>query len=161
VLRLAEFESTQLIELLARFELQLVRCADRQPIPGSYWGYDEAGIRANNLYARDDTPLHSILHEACHYICVSAARRRGLDTNAASDEAEETAVCYLQVLLAEQLAVMGRASMFADMDAWGYSFRLGSSQAWFDTDADDALEWLRRHGILDRNKHLTWRLRED
>ena len=160
VLRLAEFDSPQLIELLARFGLQLVRCDDRQPIPGSYWGDDEAGIRANNLYARGDTPLHSILHEACHYICVSPARRRCLDTNAASDEAEETAVCYLQVLLAEQLAGMGRARMFADMDAWGYSFRLGSSQAWFDADADDALRWLGLHGILDPYKRLTWRLRE-
>jgi len=161
VLRLAEFESTQLAKLLARFDLQLVRCDDQQPIPGSYWGDDEAGIRANNLYARGDTPLHSILHEACHYICVSPARRRCLDTNAASDEAEETAVCYLQVLLAEHLAGMGRARMFADMDAWGYSFRLGSSQAWFDTDADDALQWLGRHGILDQQKRLAWRLRGD
>jgi hypothetical protein len=160
VLRLSEFESAQLIELLARFDLQLIRCADRQPIPGSYWGDDEAGIKANNLYARDDTPLHSILHEACHYICVSPARRRCLDTNAASDEAEENAVCYLQVLLAEQLAGMGRARMFADMDAWGYSFRLGSSQAWFDNDADDALNWLSIYGIVDQQQQLTWCLRE-
>jgi hypothetical protein len=160
VLRLSEYQSTELIELLARFDLQLIRCADRQPIPGSYWGDDEAGIRANNLYARGDTPLHSILHEACHYICVSQARRQCLDTNAASDEAEENAVCYLQVLLAEQLAGMGRARMFADMDAWGYSFRLGSSQSWFDSDADDALKWLSLHGIVDQHKRLAWCLRE-
>jgi hypothetical protein len=160
VLRLSEFESAELIELLARFDLQLSRCADRQPIPGSYWGDEEAGIKANNLYARNDTPLHSILHEACHYICVSPERRRCLDTNAASDEAEENAVCYLQVLLAEQLAGMGRARMFAEMDAWGYSFRLGSSQAWFDHDADDALEWLSLHGIVDPQKQLAWCLRE-
>ena len=160
VLRLSEFESTKLIELLARFDLQLICCADQQPIPGSYWGDDEAGIKANNLYARGDTPLHSILHEACHYICVSAERRRCLDTNAASDEDEENAVCYLQVLLAEQLAGMGRIRMFADMDAWGYSFRLGSSQAWFDTDADDALQWLGLHGIGNQHNRLAWRLRE-
>jgi hypothetical protein len=160
VLRLSEFESLELIELLARFDLLLIRCADRHPIPGSYWGDDEAGIKANSLYARGDTPLHSILHEACHYICVSPARRRCLDTNAASDEAEENAVCYLQVLLAEQLAGMGRARMFTDMDAWGYSFRLGSSQAWFENDADDALEWLTLHGIVDQQKQLAWCLRE-
>ncbi len=134
--------------------------ADQQPIAGSYWGDDEAGIKANNLYARGDTPLHSILHEACHYICISQARRRCLDTNAASDEAEENAVCYLQVLLAEKLSGMGRARMFADMDAWGYSFRLGSSQGWFDNDADDALEWLSLHGIVDQQKRLAWRLRQ-
>ena len=160
VLRLSEFGSAELIDLLARFDLQLIRGAERQPIPGSYWGDDEAGIKANNLYARGDTPLHSILHEACHYICVSQARRQCLDTNAASDEAEENAVCYLQVLLAEQLVGMGRERMFSDMDAWGYSFRLGSSQAWFDNDADDALQWLDLHGIVDHNRRLTWRLRE-
>ena len=161
VLRLAEFDQTELIELLTRFDLHLIRCIDQQPIPGSYWGDDEAGIRANKLYARGDTPLHSILHEACHYICVSTARRRCLDTNAGSDEAEENAVCYLQVLLAGQLAGMGRRRMFTDMDAWGYSFRLGSSQAWFESDADDALQWLDLHGIVDSQQRLTWRLRDN
>ena len=160
VRRLSQTDPAELIELLARFDLRLIRCADRQAIPGSYWGDDEAGIKANNLYARGDTPLHSILHEACHYICVSPHRRRCLDTNAASDEAEENAVCYLQVLLAGQLAGMGRARMFADMDAWGYSFRLGSSQAWFDNDAEDALAWLILHGIVNQKKRLTWRLRK-
>jgi len=160
VLRLAEFEQTELIDLLARFDLHLIRGIDQQPIPGSYWGDDEAGIRANKLYARGDTPLHSILHEACHYICVSPARRRCLDTNAGSDEAEENSVCYLQVLLAGQLSGMGCRRMFSDMDAWGYSFRLGSCRAWFDGDADDALQWLVLHGIVDHDKRLTWRLRE-
>jgi hypothetical protein len=160
VLRLAEFDQSELIDLLTRFDLHLIRCVDQQPIPGSYWGEDEAGIRANKLYARSDTPLHSILHEACHYICLSPARRRCLDTNAGSDEAEENAVCYLQVLLAGQLTGMGRRRMFTDMDAWGYSFRLGSSQAWFDTDADDALQWLVLHGIVDNHKRLAWRLRD-
>jgi len=160
VLRLAEFEQSELIDLLTRFDLHLIRCVDQQPIPGSYWGEAEAGIRANKLYARSDTPLHSILHEACHYICLSPARRRCLDTNAGSDEAEENAVCYLQVLLAGQLTGMGRRRMFTDMDTWGYSFRLGSSQAWFDTDADDALQWLVLHGIVDNHKRLAWRLRD-
>ena len=164
VLRLAEFDaleltSKELADLLARFDLQLMRCADAAPIPGSYWGDDEAGLKANKLYARADTPLHSILHEACHYICVSPERRHSLDTNAGSDEAEENAVCYLQVLLAGQLSGMGRARMFTDMDAWGYSFRLGSSEAWFEADADDALQWLQRHAIVDQQLRLCWQLR--
>ena len=159
VSRLAEFDDLELINLLARFDLQLVRCADDAPIPGSYWGEDEAGLKANQLYARADTPLHSILHETCHYICVSPERRRSLDTNAGSDEAEENAVCYLQVLLAGHLVGMGRAGMFADMDAWGYSFRLGSSEAWFETDADDALQWLQAHAIVDQQGQLCWQLR--
>ncbi len=28
------------------------------------------------------------------------------------------------------------------MDAWGYSFRLGSTRAWFEGDAQDARAWL-------------------
>jgi hypothetical protein len=164
VLRLAEFDAleltgNELTDLLARFDLQLLRCADHTPIPGSYWGDDEAGLKANQLYARADTPLHSVLHEACHYICVSPERRHGLDTNAGSDEAEENAVCYLQVLLAGHLVGMGRAGMFADMDAWGYSFRLGSSKAWFEADADDALRWLQTHAIIDQQGQLCWQLR--
>jgi hypothetical protein len=159
VLRLAEFDTLELENLLARFDLQLLRCADHTPIPGSYWGDDEAGLKSNQLYARADTPLHSILHEACHYICVSPERRHGLDTNAGSDEAEENAVCYLQVLLAGHLIGMGRARMFADMDAWGYSFRLGSSEAWFEADADDALQWLQTHAIVDQQGQLWWQLR--
>jgi len=159
VLRLAEFDAFELTELLAGFNLQLVHCAEAAPIPGSYWGDDEAGLRANQLYARAATPLHSILHEACHYICVSPERRHRLDTNAGSDDAEENAVCYLQVLLAGHLLGMGRARMFADMDAWGYSFRLGSSEAWFEADADDALQWLQKHAIIDQQGQLCWQLR--
>ena len=161
VLRLGEFDLNELTALLARFDLKLETCANGEPIPGSYWGDDEAGLRADHLYARTDTPVHSILHEACHYICVSATRRQNLDTNAGSDNAEENAVCYLQILLAGQLIGMGRKRIFADMDCWGYSFRLGSSQAWFDNDADDALEWLCLCGIVDRQARLTWCLRKD
>jgi phage gp46-like protein len=159
VLCLVDTDDTEVSDLLARFGMQLVRCAPQESIPGSYWGDDEAGLMGDRLYARADTPLHSILHEACHYICVSAERRRQLDTNAASDEAEEAAVCYLQVLLAEQLSSMGRARMFADMDAWGYSFRLGSSQRWFETDAEDALAWLIQQQLVDRQAQPLWRLR--
>jgi hypothetical protein len=36
----------------------------------------------------------------------------------------------------------------ADMDAWGYSFRLGSAARWFQEDADDARQWLAARGLL-------------
>ncbi len=152
VLRLADIadiDASELVELLARFGLRFRHCADREPIPGSYWGDEEAGLRADNLYARDDTPLHSILHETCHYICLNPARRQLLDTNAGSDEAEENAVCYLQILLADEIDNLGRERMFCDMDNWGYSFRLGSSRAWSEEDAEDALGWLIAHNLLD------------
>jgi hypothetical protein len=35
-----------------------------------------------------------------------------------------------------------------DMDAWGYSFRLGSSRSWFESDAGDTRAWLLDRGLL-------------
>jgi hypothetical protein len=89
------------------------------------------------------------LHEASHYICMTPERRAGLDRDAGGDDLEESAVCYLQVLLADEFAGVGRDRLCADMDVWGYSFRLGSTRAWFDGDAEDARAWLVREGIID------------
>ena len=50
--------------------------------------------------------------------------------------------------------------MFADMDAWGYSFRLGSSRAWFENDAEDASLWLQQRGLIDSQMQPAWRLRD-
>lgn len=149
VLRLADIEIAELCLLLTRFGLQLNQCEDIKPIPYSYWGEEEAGLKGNRLYARSDTPIHSILHEACHYICLDPARRQCLDTDAGSDDAEENAVCYLQILLADEISGFGRERMFIDMDSWGYSFRLGSSKAWFEQDAEDALCWLASRNLVD------------
>ena len=52
---------------------------------------------------RDDTPVHSALHEACHYICMDKQRRNDLDTDAGGGYEEENGVCYLQILLADHL----------------------------------------------------------
>jgi hypothetical protein len=132
--------------------------ADAQ-IPGSWWGDREAGLQGDILYARPDTPLHSVLHEACHFVCMAPARRAALDTDAGGDYDEENAVCYLQVLLADELPGFGRARMLADMDAWGYTFRLGAARAWFERDAGDAHSWLFDHGLIDAYDRPTWRLR--
>ena len=138
-------------------KLQLM--APHEVIPGSYWGESEAGLRADQLYARLDTPIHSILHEACHYICMSPERRSGLDRDAGGDDLEESAVCYLQVLLADQLPGVGRQRLCADMDDWGYSFRVGSTRGWFEGDAEDARVWLRRQGVIDAADRPTGLLR--
>ena len=145
--------------LLDRFGLDLRLVAKHDKIPGSYWGEREAGLRGDKLYARPDTPLHSILHEAAHYVCMTPERRAGLDTDAGGDDAEESAVCYLQILLAEHTAGFGIARMMLDMDEWGYSFRLGSTRAWFENDAADARTWLRQHALIDSQGHPTWKLR--
>ncbi len=135
--------------LLERYGLLLTTIECAEPIPGSYWGGREAGLVGDKLYARSDTPVHSVLHEACHFICMSAARRADLDTDAEGDDAEECAVCYLQVLLADALPAVGRDRLFTDMDLWGYSFRLGGAREWFERDAEDARQWLRAHGLTD------------
>ncbi|HEV2441685.1 MAG TPA: hypothetical protein VGT07_04115 [Steroidobacteraceae bacterium] len=141
--------------VLDRYGLTLRLVAPDEVIPGSYWGETEAGLKGDCLYARLDTPVHSVLHEAGHYICMSPERRAGLDRDAGGDDLEESAVCYLQILLAEELREMGVDRAFADMDAWGYSFRLGSTRAWFENDAGDARAWLRKHGVTDGDDHLT------
>lgn len=147
LVRIADVELAPLARLLAGAGLRIERIAAGAPIPGSYWGESEAGLIGDRLYLRDDTPLHSALHEACHYLCMDASRRAGLYRDAGGDELEEAAVCYLQCLLAEHLPGYSRARLFADMDAWGYSFRLGSAQAWFERDAEDARRWLQRRGL--------------
>jgi hypothetical protein len=43
---------------------------------------------------------------------------------------------------------VGSARLMADMDAWGYTYRLGSTKAWFEQDADDARQWLVERGLL-------------
>jgi hypothetical protein len=135
--------------LLARYGIDLRLVAAAEPIPGSYWGESEAGLEGGTLYARLDTPLHSILHEAAHHICMTPERRASLDTDAGGDFAEEDAVCYLQILLADELAGLGRERMCRDMDDWGYTFRLGHARAWFAQDADEARAWLLAAGIID------------
>jgi hypothetical protein len=156
VLRLSGIERVAVAMLLHRYGLELTLIAAGEPISFSYWGESEAGLKGTCLHARLDTPLHSILHEASHYVCMSPERRAGLDTDAGGNDLEEAAVCYLQLLLADRLAGVGRERLFADMDAWGYSFRLGSTRAWFESDATDARAWLAQHGIIDASGAVTF-----
>jgi hypothetical protein len=144
-----------LARLLQRYGMHLVLVSPGDGIPGSYWGESEAGLKGERLYARLDTPVHSVLHEASHYICMTPERRSDLDRDAGGDDPEEAAVCYLQLLLADLLPGLGRERLFTDMDAWGYSFRLGDTRAWFERDASDARDWLRQRGIVDAAGRLT------
>jgi hypothetical protein len=111
---------SKLVELLGRFGLSLRLLGDDAPITGSFWGEPEAGIVGRSVFVRLDTPVHSLLHETCH----------------------------VQVVLADYLPGVGRDRLMRDMDAWGYSFRLGSSRAWFDSDAEDARAWLLERKLL-------------
>ena len=129
--------------VFAPFGLELVTVAPGADIPGSYWGAPEAGLIGNRLHLRPDTPVHSALHEGCHWLLATPERRTNLHTNAGGCDTEENAVCYLQCLLADRLAGYSQARCFADMDAWGYTFILGSAAAWFAGDSDDAVKFLR------------------
>jgi hypothetical protein len=160
VLRLTDVDPAPVRALLERYGLRLQLLAPQSEIPGSYWGEDEAGLIGNCLYARADTPLHSILHEACHWIVMEPARRPTVHTDASDSLAEEDATCYLQLLLADRLPGFGLQRALADMDAWGYSFRLGSARAWFERDAEDARDWLVARGVLDADQQPSWRVRE-
>ena len=160
VVKLGEVSRITVATLLARYGIELRLIAAGELIPGSYWGESEAGLKGSILFARLDTPVHSVLHEAAHYACMTPERRAGLDTDAGGEYAEENGVCYLQILLADEVARFGRARMLLDMDTWGYTFRLGSARSWFETDAADARDWLRTHGLIDEHEQPTARLRE-
>jgi hypothetical protein len=149
LLTLADIAYDDAVALLARYDLSLVHVADGAPIPGCYWGEPEAGVIGTNVYTRGDTPVHSLLHEACHLIVAPQERRIQIHTDASESQAEEDATCYLQIILGGCLTGVGRERVMADMDAWGYTFRLGSARAWFEQDAEDAHAWLVAHRLLD------------
>jgi hypothetical protein len=158
VLRVGHEVHASILALTRRYGVELRYLAAGESLPGSYWGEAEAGLRGNVLYVRADTPLHSLLHELSHFVCMTAERRERLDRDAGGDDAEECAVCYLQIVLADELPVLGRERMFEDMDAWGYTFRLGSARAWFQQDAAEARIWLRENRVLDASDRPTFHL---
>ncbi|MCK4704674.1 MAG: hypothetical protein KAT90_04260 [Gammaproteobacteria bacterium] len=160
VLLCSEIKAEHLDDLLQRFGLEVKRMPVNQPLPGSFWKAPEAGLIGDVLYISDETPVHSALHESCHYICMDQQRRKKLHTDAGGTTIEENATCYLQILLSDLIPEMGRERSFKDMDEWGYSFRLGSAQAWFEDDAEEALEWLLQHKLVDAEQQPSFLLRQ-
>lgn len=159
MLLVADLPLSTIISLLNKFDLELIVEDDGVAITGSFWGDREAGIVGRSVYVRGDTPIHSLLHETSHILCMTEARRAGLDRDAGGDDLEEAAVCYMQVVLAGMMAGVGRDRLMRDMDAWGYSFRLGNTRDWFDNDAEDAQEFLINHGLLSPAGEVTFKLR--
>ena len=160
MLTVADLPSQALQNLLTTYTIQVKIVPNHEDIPGSFWGDSEAGLISNNLYVRPETPVHSALHEACHYICLDTQRRDNLNTDAGGDYDEENAVCYLQILLAAKLPGCSADTLMKNMDSWGYTFRLGSAQAWFSDDAEDAQQWLIKEWLIDQDNVPTGRLRE-
>jgi len=159
MLRIADVPLETIISLLQQFDLELFLEEPDSAITSSFWGDSEAGIVGRSVYVRADTPIHSMLHETCHILCMTEERRSGLDRDAGGSDIEEAAVCYLQVILADSIEGVGRDRLMLDMDEWGYSFRLGNTQDWFQHDAEDAREFLINHGLLNSAGDVTFRLR--
>ena len=159
VLVVADLPLARFEKLLAKYDLTLRLQRGDQPITGSFWGDEEAGIIGRDVYVRNDTPIHSLLHETCHTICMTQERREQLDRDAGGDYLEEAAVCYLQIVLADEIEGVGRHRLMSDMDAWGYSFRLGRTQLWFEDDAEDARKWLLEQRLLSDSGMPVFRLR--
>lgn len=160
VLTMADVVLDDVRALLRRYGLDLVIQAPDEDIAGSFWGEREAGIIGREVYVRPDTPVHSLLHETCHLICMDEERRDKLHQDAGGNDLEECGVCYLQILLADELPGVGAGRLMQDMDRWGYSFRLGSTAAWVADDAEDAVAWLRCHALIDGNGQATFLLRK-
>jgi hypothetical protein len=154
VLALRDVAFCDVAALLARYGLGLERVADGAPIPGSYWGEPEAGLVGASVHARGDTPLHSLLHEAAHLIVLPPERRGAVHTDATDSVEEDAAVSVQQSLLGDALPGVGADRILADMDAWGYTFRLGSARAYVREDAAEAWAWLRRAGLVDDGGRL-------
>lgn len=159
ILRVGDLERNTVEHFLDRFDLSVEWVPDDVAITASFWGDPEAGIAGRCVYVRADTPVHSMLHEVCHVICMTSDRREQLNSDAGGDDLEESAVCYLQIVLADHLDGVGRQTLMGDMNAWGYSFRLGSTERWFAEDADDARAWLRALNLLNSKDEPQFRLR--
>ena len=154
VLLLADIAFADAVDLLGRYGLALERVADDTPIPGSYWGAPEAGLIGTTVFVRNDTPVHSLLHEAAHLVVLPPERRAAVHTDATDSVEEEDAVLVLQALLADELPGVGAPRILADMDAWGYTFRLGSARAYVEQDAEAAWTLLHRLGLVTPARRL-------
>lgn len=160
MVKLQEFKIKEIQPIFSQYGMQLNALRDKAEIPFSFWGAPEAGRQKNQLYIRNDTPMHSLLHESCHYVCMPQTGRISDSPDAAGSTAEENATCYLQILISDHIARFSRTQQMQDMDNWGYSFRLGSASAWFHQDAEDAKKWLAFHEIIDAHDQISWKLRK-
>jgi len=65
-------------------------------------------------------------------------------------------VCYLQIILAQSLPNVGRERMCRDMDEWAIRSGWEAPRSGSIQDAEDARDWLMRHGVLDSQSRPTY-----
>ena len=132
VLQVSDVESDIVDQFLGRYGITLEVVPDAAPITASFWGEPEAGIVGRQVFVRGDPPVHSMLHEACHIICMSAERRDSLYRDAGGNDLEESAVCYLQVVLADSMVGVGRARLMClSCEFWGEYNTISIITGWF------------------------------
>ena len=120
VLRVGEVADASVVGLSRKFGVELRQFDAGEMLPGSYWGESEAGLRANVLSVRADTPLHSLLHELSHYVCMTPERRAGLDRDAGGDDEEDLrdiSFDEAQLLAKEREQEILRAALARDLVA--------------------------------------------
>jgi hypothetical protein len=155
----SQLKNDALEPILMAYSMRIIELSENQHIPYSFWGESEAGRLRDTLYVRGDTPLHSVLHELCHYICMPNTERAKDLVDAAGSAAEENACCFFQIVLAGFIDSYDQSRLLQDMDTWGYSFRLGSAIRWYTEDAEDTRQWLIEQQVLLPNNQPTWQLR--
>lgn len=159
--RLKNIQPSVLRPILDRYQLSLTMVSTDSDIPHSFWGAPEAGRHQSTLFAREDTPIHSLLHEMAHFICMPSAQRQHDSHDAGGSALIENACCFLQIVLSDHIPAFSQSIHMHDMDSWGYNFRLGSTARWFYADSDDAREWLLSQSLIDQDCQPTWMLRSN
>ena len=75
MLLISDLSFDSVAALLGRYGLSVELIPNEQTINGSYWGEPEAGLMGDRVFVRSNTPVHSVLHETCHIVCMSPQRR--------------------------------------------------------------------------------------
>jgi hypothetical protein len=107
MLLLSSVDRVEVALLLGRYGMELVLISPDEVIPGSFWGDSEAGLKGDRVYARLDTPVHSLLHEVCHYVCMTPERRAGLDRDAGGDDRMLAGGCASMGLSTVEIGLLG------------------------------------------------------
>lgn len=127
--RIRDLSNGSVARLIQRYGLDLETVPAGEAITGSYWGEPEAGIVGNTIYVRGDTPVHSVLHEASHVICMSPDRRASLDRDAGGDDLEECAVCFFADRTRKRATRCRRETTHAGYGRLGLQFSTGQCDA--------------------------------
>ena len=89
MLLISDLSLNSIAALLGKFKLSVDLMPDDATINGSYWGEPEAGIVGNRVLVRRDTPVHSLLHETCHIVCMTPERRQRFKGDGNAEEIQD------------------------------------------------------------------------